>query len=121
MEDPRKSKGLPDQIVHGLKLEWGDPGNKKKNIPNCKQHAAAGIFEVSPDDRDYFKVIANPLLKLEQPKASSTSFDARTKQCIQEHVGKLKRQHVDHIVERVMLEASALAQYTSQFLVMRLL
>ena len=39
---------------------------------------------------------------------------------MQGRVGKLKWQHVDHIAERVMLEASTFTQYTSQFLFKRL-
>ena len=109
-------------------------------MTNCKQHAAQrGIHEVLTDDKDYFKVMADAPLNLENGTASAmprivredirgnpqscTSTYVRKEQSDSENTGacrKVKRKHMEHIGKKVVWEAFAMAWYMNQFLFTKL-
>ena len=85
-----------------------------------------GICEVLTDDKDYFKVIADARLKLEEeiapampciekedsrgkPQTGATSIDASKEQSDSENTGacgKVKREQNDHIAEKAHVGSS---------------
>ena len=100
MEDPRWSKGLPDQTACGLKHGQEFPRNKKTTLQNVWKKVLK--YEVLTDVKDFFKGSAGARVKLEtdtalvlrciekdgsrrQPQAVATSVDASEEPTTSEH------------------------------------
>ena len=49
----------------------------RKKMPNCKQHTATQIYEVSIDGKDYLKVIADARLKVAKGLGPAMPFMMR--------------------------------------------
>ena len=49
----------------------------RKKMPNCRQHTATQIYEVSIDSKDYLKVIADARPKIEKDLGPAMLFIMR--------------------------------------------
>ena len=103
-------------VVRLLSNSWTDRAEEHAKLQTARRNM--GIYEVSTDDKDYFKVIAHTRLKLEKDIATAmpcieknasrgkprtcttTPTDASEEQSETENTGacgRVKRKHVDHI------------------------